>query len=271
MDVVDFMELELTDSCDLECVHCYTNSGPLVQHGPMTGDDWINAINQGLQLGLKRAQLIGGEPTRHPDFARILNHAADAGLSVSVFSNLTHIRGEWWPLLTRPGVTLSTSYYSDVPAEHDRITTRAGSHAHTRANIVKALARGIQVKAAITTVLPGQRVAEARAELVALGVEKVTVDGVREVGRGGGTCDVNELCGLCGLTRVAILPDGVVVPCVLGRWLKAGNVRITPLEEILAGPMWQRAVAQVPRKPRPRCLPQAEQMQKEREKIHAHL
>lgn len=269
--MVEFMELELTDSCDLECVHCFTDSGPLVKHGPMTGEDWIGAIDQGLEIGLQRVQLIGGEPTRHPDFLRILDHAVDAGLAVSVFSNLTHIRDVWWPSLARPGVTISTSYYSDAAEEHDRVTTRTGSHANTRANIIQAIGRGIQVKAAITTVFAGQRVQEARAELEALGVERVVIDGVRQVGRGGGTCDVNELCGLCGLDRVAILPDGVVVPCVLGRWLKVGNVRVTPLAEILACTAWQQAVEKVPRKPRPACLPQAEQMQKEREKTHAHL
>ena len=269
--VVDFMELELTDSCDLECVHCYNDSGPLVGHGPMMGADWADAIDQGVALGVRRVQLIGGEPTRHPDFPAILDHAVAAGLSVSVFTNLTHIKGVWWPLLARPGVTISTSYYSDLASQHDQITTRTGSYARTRANIIEAVGRGIQVKAAITTVMPGQRVQQARAELEVLGVEKVTVDGVRQVGRGGGTCDVNELCGLCGLDRVAILPDGVVVPCVLGRWLKTGNIRVTPLAEILAGQAWQRAVQRVPRKPRPACLPQAEQMQKEREKVHAHL
>lgn len=271
MPTLDFMEAELTDSCDLECVHCYNSSGPLVPHGPMTVADWVSAIDQGLELGLQRLQLIGGEPTRFPGWVEVLDHAVAAGLSVSVFSNLTHIREQWWPSLARPGVTLSTSYYSDLASQHDQVTARAGSHARTRANIVEAVGRGIQVKAAIITVFPGQRVQEARAELEALGVEKVMVDGVREVGRGGGTCDVNELCGLCGLDRVAILPDGVVVPCVLGRWLKTGNVRVSPLAEILDGPMWQRAVAQVPRTDRPLCSPQADRMQKEREKVHAHL
>lgn len=268
---LDFMELELTDSCDLECVHCYNDSGPLVGHGPMMGADWIDAIDQGLALGLTRVQLIGGEPTRHPDFPAILDHAVAAGLSVSVFTNLTHIKTDWWPLLARPGVTISTSYYSDTAAQHDQVTTRTGSHANTRRNIVNAISRGIQVKAAVITVFPGQRVKEAVADLEALGVENVMVDGVREVGRGGGTCDVTELCGLCGLNRAAILPDGVVTPCVLGRWLKAGNIRVTPLPEILAGEAWSRAIQRVPRKPRPACMPQAEQMQKEREKVHAHL
>jgi MoaA/NifB/PqqE/SkfB family radical SAM enzyme len=272
MTSVEFMELELTDSCDLECVHCYNESGPLVAHGPMTVADWTSAIDQGLELGLQRLQLIGGEPTRFPGWIEVLDHAVTAGLSVSVFSNLTHIRDAWWPPLTRPGVTLCTSYYSDVAEQHDRVTTRAGSHANTRANMVAAIGRGIQVRAAITKVFDGQRVEQARADLETLGVEDVRIDGVRKVGRGGWTCDVRELCGNCGRERMAILPDGIVVPCVLGRWLKAGNVRVTPLAEILSSAVWHKAVASVPRPPKPLCLPQAEQMQKAREeKTHAYL
>ena len=270
--MLNFMELELTDNCDLECVHCYNESGPLVSHGPMTVADWTSAIDQGLPLGLKRLQLIGGEPTRYPGWVEVLDHAVAAGLSVSVFSNLTHIREQWWPSLTRPGVTLCTSYYSDEAEQHDRVTDRAGSHARTRANMVKAIGRGIQVRAAITCVFEGQRVEQARAELEALGVEDVRVDGVRKVGRGGFTCDVNELCGNCGRERAAILPDGVVVLCVLSRWLKIGNVCVTPLAEILAGEAWRKAVASVPRPPKPLCLPQAETMQRNRERrIHAYI
>ena len=102
MRTVEFMQLELTGNCDLECVHCYAESGPLVAHGPMTGADWIDAIDQGVALGLRRVQLIGGEPTRHPDFLAVLDHAVGAGLAVSVYTNLKHIRSAWWPALARP-------------------------------------------------------------------------------------------------------------------------------------------------------------------------
>jgi hypothetical protein len=47
--------------------------------------------------------------------------------------------------------------------------------------------------------------------------------------------------------RAAILPDGRLVPCVIGRWLDCGNVRDTPLASILAGPEWRRNLGLVPR------------------------
>lgn len=268
MKHIEFLQLELTGSCDLECVQCYAESGPLVSHGPMTAEDWIGAINQALPLGLRRVQLIGGEPTRLPGWEDVLDRAVEAGLAVSVYTNLTHIRGEWWPRLARPGVTICTSYYSDVADEHDRITTRVGSHANTRANLIEAIARGIQVKVALTPIFPGQRVAQAHAELQALGVERIEVEGVRQVGRGGYTCDVTELCGNCGRGRAAILPDGIVTPCVLGRWLKAGNIRVNTLAEILAGATWERLVGQIPRPQMPTCEADAQRMQKEKEKLH---
>jgi MoaA/NifB/PqqE/SkfB family radical SAM enzyme len=237
----------------------------------MTVGDWTGALDQLMSLGLQRVQLIGGEPTRYPGFIEVLDHAVDLGLTVSVFSNLRNIRSEWWPKLARPGVGICVSYYSDEPDEHDRVTTRRGSHARTRTNILRALAMGMQVKAAITTVFEGQRVYEAKAELEALGVDDVRVDGVRQVGRGGGLCDVAELCGNCGRARLAILPDGIVTPCVLGRWLKVGNVRVTPIAEILTAPTWAKTLERIPRPIRPACLPHAGRMQRERERTHAHL
>jgi hypothetical protein len=43
------------------------------------------------------------------------------------------------------------------------------------------------------------------------------------------------------------LPDGQVTPCVVGRWLACGNVRDTPLAQILAGAAWQHTMTLVPR------------------------
>jgi Iron-sulfur cluster-binding domain len=40
--------------------------------------------------------------------------------------------------------------------------------------------------------------------------------------------------------------DGQLTPCVLGRFLVAGNVRETPLAEIFAGGRWREILATVP-------------------------
>jgi MoaA/NifB/PqqE/SkfB family radical SAM enzyme len=243
-----FLWLEITGRCGLSCDHCYAASGPSGTHGTMTGEDWRSVITQAASLGVAMVQFIGGEPTLHPDFAGLLAHAADAGLAVEVYSNLTHVKESWWNLFTCPNISLATSYYSDDPAEHDAITGRRGSHARTRASIAEAVRRGIRLRAGIIEVMEGQRTAQARAELEALGVTRIGTDRLRRLGRAqhSGHPDVSELCGNCGHGIAAILPSGDVTPCVMSRWLTAGNVRDTPLAAILAGPAMTAAVAAIP-------------------------
>ena len=106
-------------------------------------------------------------------------------------------------------------------------------------------------------VLEGQRVDQARAELTALGVTEIRVDQVRGIGRpaAGEPSSVNELCGRCGLGRLAVGPDGAVTPCVMGRWLIAGYAHRQSLGEILAGPVWREHLATIPRRGMTACNP----------------
>jgi MoaA/NifB/PqqE/SkfB family radical SAM enzyme len=206
----------------------------------MTAQDWKHVIDQAAELGISMVQLIGGEPTTHPDFADLLSHAIAAGLAVEVFSNLVHVKDSWWDLFACGRVSLATSYYSDVAAEHENITARPGSHAKTRRNIEQAVARGIPLRAGIIDLSDGQRVEEAKAELAAIGVTDIGVDRLRQVGRGGRidivtVPNVSELCGNCGRGVAAVSTSGEVWPCVFSRWMGVGNVRMAPLADILNG------------------------------------
>ncbi|WP_158579001.1 SPASM domain-containing protein [Spongiactinospora rosea] len=113
--------------------------------------------------------------------------------------------------------------------------------------------RGIPLKVGIVDCGPGQRAQQAREELIRLGVPHVEApDRIRGVGRAtvatGVRSSVKELCGQCGNGRAAISWDGEVRMCVLSRFLSsAGNVRTTPLAEILGGAAWYALLAQVPR------------------------
>jgi MoaA/NifB/PqqE/SkfB family radical SAM enzyme len=258
-----FLWLEVTGRCGLSCSHCYAGSGPSGTHGSMTADDWRSVITQAAALGISMVQFIGGEPTLHPDFAALLAHATGEGLAVEVYSNLTHIKDSWWDLLACPDVSLATSYYSDDPAEHDAITGRPGSHARTLASIRQAVARGIPLRAGLVEVRDGQRTEQALTELNALGVTRIRTDRLRRLGRAAGGADAGraaELCGNCGRGIAAVLPSGDVCPCVMSRWLTAGNVRDTPLAAILAGPAMTTALSAIPARPvtsacAPDCAP----------------
>ncbi|WP_327087941.1 radical SAM/SPASM domain-containing protein [Nonomuraea sp. NBC_01738] len=217
----------------------------------MTTREWRGVIDQAVSLGARRAQFIGGEATMHPGFEPLLRHAIGAGLEVEVFSNLTHIRESLWELFSVPGVTLATSYYSDRADRHDAVTARRGSHARTRANIIEAVRRGIPIRAAIVDVLDDQRVDEAREELRAFGVRSIGTDRVRSVGRGTTSApEVSQLCGRCGQGKAAVGPAGDVWPCVIGRWMRAGNIKEQSLAEIVTGETWRSIVATIPA-PRP--------------------
>ncbi|MFD7278385.1 radical SAM protein [Streptomyces sp. NPDC059862] len=255
---VTFLELEITGRCQLTCSsHCYAEAGPTKGHGTMTGNDWRRVIDEAAAMGVETVQFIGGEPTLHPEFARLVRHTLDAGPPVQVYSNLYRVRAEHWELFADPRVSLGTSYYSDDPDEHDEITGRKGSHDSTRANIVEAVRRGIPVKVGIIHMRDGQRSEQARAEMEALGVDQVKADRMRAVGNAAKTTlipSTSELCGRCADGKAAILPDGAVVPCVLGRFLPAGSVKPAGLQAVFAGEQWAKIAASIPRR-RGGCVP----------------
>lgn len=122
-------------------------------------------------------------PTLHASFAELVEYALRIGLKVEVFSNLVHVKPEWWKLFQRPGVSIATSYYAQDAAEHNRITAR-DSHRKTRANIARAIQLDIPLRVGIISVSSTQSVAEAQADLSALGVVQIGTDRMRHFGRG---------------------------------------------------------------------------------------
>ena len=201
----------------------------------MTEADWVRVIDQAVGVGVRTVQFIGGEPTVHPAFARLVHHALSRRLQVEVYTNLVHVDAALWELFERSGVTLATSYYSDRAGEHEAITNRRASHSRTLANITGAVGRGIPVRVAIIQVRAGQRTGSARAELRRLGVTEVQVGWVRKVGRAADDPHprADELCGHCGHDRLAIGPGGEVWPCTLARSESLADIRRDSLESVL--------------------------------------
>lgn len=251
------LSLELTGRCQLECVHCYADSSPRGDHGTMTVDDWREVIDSAATVGVSKVQFIGGDPTAHPHLYDLVVHARAAGLPVRVYSNLVAVSERLWEVLTLPGVSVATSYYSSTPEYHDTITGRPGSHARTRANIVRVVDSQVPLHVAVTDTGSTADAIAAEAELCLLGVTDIGRDRVRLLGRAAARVlpDPAALCGRCGTSQAVVLPDGTLAPCGMGRWLSGGNVRHTPLDELLAGEQWRKAMAAVPRASGGGCTP----------------
>ena len=77
---------ETTRACALACVHCRADAIPCRDPGELTTDEGFVLIDQIRTLGTPPPLFVltGGDPMRRPDLARLVQHAADAGLTVAL-------------------------------------------------------------------------------------------------------------------------------------------------------------------------------------------
>lgn len=82
----------LTEGCNLACRHCWL--APKFQPHGSTGGHldyglFVQAVDEGLLLGLGHVKLTGGEPLLHPDFIRIVDLLKEKGLGLTIETNGT--------------------------------------------------------------------------------------------------------------------------------------------------------------------------------------
>jgi MoaA/NifB/PqqE/SkfB family radical SAM enzyme len=240
--VLEFLWLEITEKCNLQCGHCYASSGPHKSlRGHMALENWLQVLRDASRLGCRGVQFIGGEPSLHPDLGKMISFAVTEGYDfIELYTNATAMTVDLITLLARHNVRVATSFYSADSAVHDSITTRAGSFGRTVDGIQSAVAAGLHVRAGlILTAANADGVEEASAFLNELGVADVGLDGVRAIGRAG---DPNgaprerdrELCGQCGFRKLCVTSAGSVHPCVFARHVDLGHVSMG-LREIVEG------------------------------------
>jgi MoaA/NifB/PqqE/SkfB family radical SAM enzyme len=241
--VLDFLWLELTNRCNLRCVHCYTESDPWSGDRDVLGaEDYEDVMRQAYEHGCRKIQLIGGEPQLNRSFKRLLRRSVDSGFQfIEVFTNLTRLDDETIEFSARNGIHFATSVYSDDPGVHDAVTRVRGSHRRTIANLRRLLAAGVPTRAAVLALdgdLEGAQ--RTRNLLREWGADVPNRSGeAREFGRGEGllgkSASLDGLCGHCWNGNLAVAPDGSVFPCVMARQWAVGDITLQTLEEILAG------------------------------------
>jgi MoaA/NifB/PqqE/SkfB family radical SAM enzyme len=231
---LEMVWLELTTRCNLHCRHCYADASAAAPlQGRMALDDWLAVIDEALQLGASAVQFIGGEPTLHPHFRRLLDHVGRANLSVvEVYTNATRLTDEMVGCLKDGGASVAASFYAEEPSVHDAITLRPGSWHRTVAGLERALAAGLPVRIGIIETPENKtQVPRAIAFLERLGIGEIGVDAERGIGRGrrqfADTAgeDFSQLCGRCGQARLCITASGAIYPCVFSRKAPLGDAR----------------------------------------------
>ena len=76
----------LTNNCNQRCRHCYMFAGEL-DFKELSNDEWISVLDDLKKNGGEGVTFTGGEVTVYKGFDKIIRHAHDIGLKVTVLSN----------------------------------------------------------------------------------------------------------------------------------------------------------------------------------------
>ena len=84
---------DFTHKCNLNCKHCYSNSG-IVGKKELTTSQATYVVDQLADAGVTALAFSGGEPLSRKDFFEVARHAVERGLYVSVATNGTLLTKE---------------------------------------------------------------------------------------------------------------------------------------------------------------------------------
>jgi len=139
INTIDFNERpfiaiwEVTQACDLACVHCRASAQPDRDPMELSTDEGKRLIDQIAALKVPVFVLTGGDPIKRPDLFELIEHASVVGVRVSLTPSAT-------PLLTRDIVVrlkevglarLAVSMDGASAETHDAFRGMSGSFART--------------------------------------------------------------------------------------------------------------------------------------------
>ncbi len=235
---LQFLWVELTNQCNLQCSHCYAESGPHTSgRNALSSTQYRQVIIDAYHAGCRQIQFIGGEPTLNPDLLTLIQLCSDLGYAfIEVFTNLTRLSDELVACFTQNGVHVATSVYASSAEIHDTITHLPGSFSRTVSNIRRLSDAKIPIRAGIIEMLENAGQVESTARFLnSLGVQKIGTDRLRHFGRGGTTRqgDMGELCGQCADNILCVGSDGKVSPCIMSKLWSVGSLLDTPFNELM--------------------------------------
>lgn len=139
---------EMTQACDLACVHCRAAAQPARHPLELSTTEGFRLIEQIRRCGTPLLVLTGGDPLKRPDLFELIRYGVRRRLRVTMTPSGT-------PLLTRDAVhqlqraglaRLALSLDGSTAAIHDRFRGVEGSYAWTLNGIQYAHAAGLPVQ-----------------------------------------------------------------------------------------------------------------------------
>jgi radical SAM protein with 4Fe4S-binding SPASM domain len=128
------LEMELTERCNLNCIHCYINlpaEDLKAKSRELSAVRIKEILKEAASLGCLKVRFTGGEPLLREDFEDIYIFARKLGLKVTIFTNATLIHPRFAKLWSRipPGESIEVSVYGMTRKSYESVTRHRGSFA----------------------------------------------------------------------------------------------------------------------------------------------
>lgn len=143
-----FLNIYLTNECNLRCIHCYMNSGIKLKN-ELPIDAWLKILSDFKLLGGEHLTITGGEPLMNKDFERILIHSAKIGIKNTVLTNGTLWEDELIDKLS-PFITEIQISIDGVDESSNSIIRGCGQYDKAIKTIISFANKGIRTSVATT-------------------------------------------------------------------------------------------------------------------------
>ena len=266
---LNFVWLELTEACNLRCIHCYDGDEHMAHSSEqMSFEQWKTILNQLKNLDCKKIEFIGGEPTVYPRFFDLLKYAVSIDLKAEIYSNLLLFTKDLVNYIKAHNITVHFSIYGSKAKIHDPITGKAGSFKKTIYWAKELIKNGVKVIPAITIMRKNQDDYENIMNLLKslhIDLRLIAVDTPRATDkrtveniipnsnakyisfRAGPNFSITKsyfdranYTNTCLFGKFSIQPNGNVSPCEFARNIVYGNLKSESVKEILQSEVLNR-------------------------------
>jgi len=140
----------ITKACNLNCVHCYTDSGAVKGQRELSTAQAKNVIDDLAGFNVPAILFSGGEPLMRPDIFELAAYAAARGPVAAVSTNGTLITGETAALLKDAGVSYVGISLDGIGRVNDDFRRTAGAFDRAVGGLRNCMKSGVRVGLRLT-------------------------------------------------------------------------------------------------------------------------
>jgi Fe-coproporphyrin III synthase len=135
----------VTQRCNLHCMHCYASSADREYPGELTTREGFALLEDLAAFGVPVVLFSGGEPLLRPDLFELMQRARELGMRAVLSTNGTQIGGHEASRLREVGVSYVGVSLDGLERTHDLVRGTKGAFAASLAGIKRCQAEGLRV------------------------------------------------------------------------------------------------------------------------------